>query len=430
MRTNFFLNLDTMRSPENSLKMLIWFALVFGCSRASKFIRYHRLVDTNVQVFEKGFPDIRKIFAETFKKQTGNKDLIDTATTKISLKIQEIPKSFQLFNNILKDSLQLLETKSDWKDDMIKVLETINENGDNSKTAISIDFIESQLKFLHDYTDELIDLLKKQKNNENKNSNHRDANVYSRNHFDKEQTTKDKDGERIPRLITAKKEIIKSTLRQMLVHFEKEAYKKFALVTAPLLIEIASLFAFFAQTVKEIIPDEWDDDDDGKLACNAYDLLLSYRPRAVFARAEKLSLKYVYYVLITNTLAMPYDPMGYTGNNAFLNCEPGCEEPFKKEFCSETCPTFFCTPTCHEEGFDEYANCIVDSLGSKVYKYSDIQLLHSDQGIQQVYCASEYVKLIRHRVEKMFPVESLKDLCHRKPRRTTGNLFFIFSYLE
>lgn len=88
---------------------------------------------------------------------------------------------------------------------------------------------------------------------------------------------------------------------------------------------------------------------------------------------------------------MPYNKYGYNSTNPpVINCGRGCDSD--------------------EMGVMEA--CIMDEFGEDAY---------FGRNIGNDTCLKEYGALLRHRVEQLFPVEQLENLCtEQRSKRPTG----------
>lgn len=177
----------------------------------------------------------------------------------------------------------------------------------------------------------------------------------------------------------------------------KTLFKKYALITSPVLVALATSFAQFYPTALSMIPEIV---NDLKIPCKVLDLLFEYRPIAVDDRFDKIGWtlgykKRVHAVSqLENVRVKPYDENGYDDSNA-LSCDKGCvddETVFKKNM--------MCLKD--QYGFDEYL----------ALNYSDPE------------CLEGYAALVRERVEQMFPVKFYNELCERNSI-PTGKFQFI-----
>lgn len=191
---------------------------------------------------------------------------------------------------------------------------------------------------------------------------------------------------------------IQAKLESLIEYFAESdgIFEQFPLTAAPLLINVALIVAVFTPIANQLIPGEV---KNVQLACRAKDVLEDYRTRVIFWRAEKLNSMDLYYKYMAPVLTQPYSPLGYGSGNS-----PGVPH---------------CTPGC---SIDDKKYCLIDEFGQ-----GQRMNLKKGDGIS-TDCIAEYVGLVRHRTEKMFPVEILDKLCvDRKARTPTGMIFLRLS---
>lgn len=410
------------------LLWIVWIAVIFECSSAENE-KFPKFKDVTIQIFEKGFPDVGKILENSMGNKNGDSGIVDFAADMLEI----APPSLNVFGKILKNSVKLFDEESQLMNELAKAIVKVAEQ---SPIVANMNVIKAKLETALESTNELKEYITPTDTSENKRNRRR-------NHYTKEQT-EEKLNENSN--IISRINIIKSSLSDMLNLFSNKGFKKYPLVTAPLLIEVATLVVVFERMKKEIIEniESLGLNIDDKISCTAHDLLLAYRERAVYARTEKLTTKYVECNFVAETLLKPYNPQGYSGNNDILHCKVGCEEPYEpygEKYCYDLCynqaiieltsgPGISCPNKCNEIGLDRYANCIGDSLGPNNYTITDdttsyqipIPYWHlaGDTKANIHSCFADYVELLRYRVEKLFPVKHLNSLCHRKPRKTSN----------
>lgn len=361
----------------NLFEILFWFTLTFKCSLTVNF-------DEKFKIFD-GLPDN----AEMIKAALGEGE--DTKLKDFALSMSEnIPVVGDIIG-ILKNSAELLKGEDDIKSALANAISSTDERAEVNNALNTI-------KALLGSTRKQTNILFRQ----NKGNHY----LISRN----------KDDNR------PKVEIVHNNLATMLEFFKLRSFKKFPLVTARLLIDICTLIALFYPIERMI--NIGTDNMDKELPCDAYDLLLAYRPRTVFARTEKLNLKYLHYDLVCKKLAMPYNPRGYISpSSSTLRCKEGCQEPFSNKVCDNACSfslphwvlTTTCKTSCTNLGYERFGNCIDDSLDR-----SSSYTLGNSVG-KKVTCEDDYLSHLRKRVESLFPVESLKKICHRGTQQKSGN---------
>lgn len=363
----------------NLFAILFWCTLTFKCSLTANF-------DEKFKIFD-GLPDNSAMI----KAALGDSD--DTKVRDFALSMSEkIPVIGDIIG-ILTSSANLLAGEDDIKAALENAISSTDERAEVNNALNTI-------KALLASTKKQTKILFKQ----NK------GNYYF--------VGQNKDNNR------PKVEIVHNNLSTMLEFFKLRSFKKFPLVTARLLIDICSLIALFEPIDRYI--NIGVDNMDKELPCDAYDLLLAYRPRTVFARAEKLSLKYLHYDLVCRKLAMPYNPKGYIApNSPNLRCKEGCEEPFSNKICDNACSfslphwvlTTTCKTTCSKLGYEKFGNCIDDSL-DPLNSYT----LGNIPG-KRFTCEDDYLSHLRKRVEGIFPVAALRKMCHRGERQKSGNYY-------
>lgn len=174
--------------------------------------------------------------------------------------------------------------------------------------------------------------------------------------------------------------------------------RKYPLIGAPLLIQLASLVAIFSPIVMKLNPFEA---MNPQISCKMHDVLHDYRTRTVMARLHKLR-SVVWFVetsrkrdkaSLINVISLPYNRHGYNSTNPpIVHCDKGCD-------------------LYELESSDA---CVMDAFEAGIY---------SGQNFGTHTCLEDYAALLRHRTEKLFPVELLSSLCvDRKPRMATGKL--------
>lgn len=173
-----------------------------------------------------------------------------------------------------------------------------------------------------------------------------------------------------------------SDLDRMITLFSHQysVFKKYPLIGAPALIELALLIAIFTPIAKILVPLEV---KNPQVACKTLDTLLDYRPRTVSARLEKIHSNHTLFI---GTLAavrqMPYNRNGYN-KTAALKCKKIDEN---RSF----------LPT--DDG-------LWDEFGYFIPFHNNLT------------CFSEYASYVRHRVEKMFPIQLLEMVCNDRDRK-------------
>lgn len=162
--------------------------------------------------------------------------------------------------------------------------------------------------------------------------------------------------------------------------------KKYPLIGAPPLIELALLVALFTPLSKTLFPDESRNPD---ISCKIRDTLSNYRLRTVDARLDKIHTSPPTERLdefLTKVFTKPFDSNGYSESNSLV-----CEK---------------------ENGIIK----LTDEFSSDEIHAKD-----------SVMCIESYGHLVRQRTEQLFPTELLSKLCdEEKPKTPTGHLFLPF----
>lgn len=176
------------------------------------------------------------------------------------------------------------------------------------------------------------------------------------------------------------------------------------MVGAPPLIQLASLVAFFSPIVEQL--NSWEAMNP-QISCKMYYLLLDYRTRTVMARLHKLHAEVSPFgaliklnkhrASLIKVMSLPYNETGYNSTNPpYVDCNRGCDSNL-----------MMLTDA-----------CVKDKFSTEIY---------SGRNLGLKTCLGDLAALLRHRVEKLFPVEQLKSLCNeQKPKQPTGEqIFFI-----
>lgn len=378
-----------MRKFKNPFEILLWLTLTFKCSCWADGIKTSSV---ETPIFEKGLPDVREIVHAAMEGEADDpKDRVGEFAVYLGTKIPLVGDLVEFMGSFA----SLIAPGSGLN---AAIENAIADSEERSQVNGAIFHIRNILGAMKKEVNDMFQVDEQRK----KNGIPADQNerISLKNHA------------------IAKVGDVEWSIRSMLEFFNEPSLKKVPLVTAPLLIDICKLLAIFHQISKKIVGKEHLNQN---IPCEAYDLLVAYRPRAVYARTQKLSLKYLYYDSVTEILAKPYNRSGYTRKSSTLHCKKGCSESeYTNEFCHESCSSVpssewyqnGCGRWCQDFGYDKFANCITDSLGGNTYK------IGKGNGIS---CADDYLSLLRFRVEKMFPIDALKQLCHREPRKKSSN---------
>lgn len=169
-------------------------------------------------------------------------------------------------------------------------------------------------------------------------------------------------------------------------------FKKYPLIGAPVLVELALVIAIFTPIAKILIPLEV---KNPQIACKTLDTLLDYQPRSLMARLEKIHSNNSQFI---STLAaaqqISYNPINF---NKSIVLE--CQKISKNQ-------TF--SPLANDSFWDEF--------GAQNEYY-----VPSNPGRP---CLNAYTSYLRLRVEEMFPIQLLEQVCNnRKPYTPTGKSF-------
>lgn len=156
--------------------------------------------------------------------------------------------------------------------------------------------------------------------------------------------------------------------------------KKYPLLGTPLLIQLAQFVALFHPIAKTLIKLEA---MTPELSCKMSNILLDYRPRMVNARLEKL----------------------HEDSTKGLVTETNHLRAFFSGDYNKTIPaTFDCEKKC-VMNTAKGKLCLIDDFGDSWHTIP-------------WSCASNYILILRQRVEEIFPVESLNSVCADKPQAT------------
>lgn len=273
-------------------------------------------------------------------------------------------------DEVLQTVTGLLEDESDWKADFSKVIagEALRSIADNQ-----IFWMQSQIKTIR----KNIPLLdkKKQPNRQNRMAN---------------------------------AQYIHNSLDTMVNYLGNKigVFRKFPLVTAPLVISLSLLIATFLPIANATIPIET---EHLQLACKTRNILKKYRSRAFIARANKLNAIYDHYDVMLEVFAKPYSSRGYNeADQDVLHCNTGCSLPEPKQ----------------------NFHCLLDAFATIKYNYGGV----SSEASVRNRCIKEYTAVVRHRVEQMFPVNIFNKLCgvsqreEKSKRKPTGKIHNSFNF--
>lgn len=164
-------------------------------------------------------------------------------------------------------------------------------------------------------------------------------------------------------------------------------FRKYPLIGAPLLIQLASVVAIFNPMAKVLIPFEA---MHPQIPCKLHDVLVDYLPRTINARLHQLHSNASIFRQVFKAMHLPYVKHGY---GVAIHCDIGCRPDVSFSFCLKD-------------------------------KFSTVELL----GTEASNCVIDYAALVRHHVEEMFPIDVIKDQCpNRDPRTPSGNIFQLIS---
>lgn len=174
-----------------------------------------------------------------------------------------------------------------------------------------------------------------------------------------------------------------------LFDLKSSLFRKYPLLGAPPLIQLATLITIFNPIANALIPFEA---NNSPISCKMLDVLLDYRPIVVNARLHKIYTEMATFQSIVDVMSLPYNPNGYNDTNpGVIDCEIGCT--------NRILPVLI---------------CLKDKFGKE-------QFLMEREDPE---CLLDYAKLIRYRIEELFPVELLNNMCgNREPRQPTGEFY-------
>lgn len=367
-----------------NFRALLCFVLMFNLGWADVLFEdiEMEIFDNRKTDFETNVLNSLKITKNFFASSAGKCAL--TAGSKVC---NCIPYA-KLLGGLLPKLGDLLAEQSDWKKAFIQAL---SEETNSAITLNQIVWIESTLNTIH----EMIPLLNERKQTDIQN---RKSNA----------------------------QFILYQLNTMMNYFDHRAglFKKYPLITAPLLISLIQVIALFSPLANALIPIEA---KHLQLTCKARDVLIAYRARSVYTRTKQLNLEFLYNKYVMDALKQPYNEYGYNQSNpGTLHCDSGCEKPYPPTYCNSVCRQFRgeinCQRAqCNNYELDRHSYCVVDAFGTNKYHHDDIINIKSPTSEQSFPCVSDYVGLVRHRVEDIFPVALLNKMCDRRPRKLTGS---------
>lgn len=160
------------------------------------------------------------------------------------------------------------------------------------------------------------------------------------------------------------------------IDLESSLFRKYPLLGAPLVIQLAPLVAFFSPIAKSLIRAEA---MNPEISCKMHDILVDYRVRTINARLHQLHSDVPIFRSIVAVLRLPYRDDGY---GIPIDCAIGCQS--RKSICLKD-------------------------------KFSKFELFSTEPK-----CTIDYAALLRHRIEDLFPIDLLRNQCF-EPQTPTGN---------
>lgn len=163
------------------------------------------------------------------------------------------------------------------------------------------------------------------------------------------------------------------------IDLESSLFRKYPLLGAPLVIQLAPLVAFFSPIAKSLIRNEA---MNPEISCKMHDILVDYQARTINARLHQLHAGVSIFRSIVTVLLLPYREDGY---GIPIDCAIGCQ-PRK-------------------------SICLKDRFNTTIELFST-----------ESKCTIDYAALLRHRIEALFPIDLLRNQCS-EPQTPTGNIF-------
>lgn len=209
--------------------------------------------------------------------------------------------------------------------------------------------------------------------------------------------------------------IIHTDLDNMINFFNLKSslFRKYPLVGAAPLIQLASLVAIISPIARTLVPME---SKHPQISCKMLDVLIDYRRLAVNARLHQLhtrnpSKKSIFLPLV-DVMSVPFNRNGYNLSS------PG--------------EIAHCQRDCNPKEESSYVFCLKDNFSTD--EYLNLFTIHYPNKNASPLCVMEMAFYIRHRVEKLFPVDMLEKECiNRLPQRPTGivhlSYFSLFTQL-
>lgn len=167
------------------------------------------------------------------------------------------------------------------------------------------------------------------------------------------------------------------------IDLESSLFRKYPLLGAPLVIQLAPLVAFFSPIAKALIRSEA---MNPEISCKMHDILVDYLARTINARLHQLHSDVSIFRSIVTVMLLPYREDGY---GIPIDCAIGCQP--RKSICLKD-------------------------------KFSTLEFFSAEPK-----CTIDYAALLRHRIEDLFPIDLLKNQC-TEPQTPTGKTHRNFDY--
>lgn len=184
--------------------------------------------------------------------------------------------------------------------------------------------------------------------------------------------------------------ILHTELDKLINFFDLKSslFRKYPLMGAPPLIQLASLIAIFSPFAKALNPLEA---MNPQISCKIRDVLLDFRPRAVNARFHQIHADLSIFESKVKVMSMPYNAHGYNRTDSnVIDCDHGCKTSTQSN-----------------------KHCLKDNFGSDEFSVN----------IDGSTCVEDYALMIRQRVEELFPIDMLNKICIDSEQKTpTGKL--------
>lgn len=325
-----------------SIQIFICLVTIFGLSSAELLSN-----EINVNIFDSRPRDFERHVLESSKilKSFINRDDVSLAITAGTALISFSPFYIAKFHKLVPLVRQILADRSDWRDAFTKAI------ADETMRGV----VESEVRWM-EATMETIQSKIKLLGDENPSYGSR-RNIASNMH---------------------------SELDRMINFFDLKSslFRKYPLIGAPPLIQLASLVAIFEPIAKALIPLEA---MNPQISCKMHDILTDYLPRTINSRLHQLHANASIFRSVVKAMSLPYQTHGY---GFVIKCDKGCQPDVSFSF------------------------CLRDNFNTD-------ELFATDP-----VCIIDYAALVRHRVEELFPIDVLKNQCtDRKPQVPTGDFF-------